>query len=118
MAPGAGRRHGLHLCSDGRLTSEPPSAAEQPEEFTYDPKGPVPTVGGPLLLTDGFRPGPLGQAAVEARENVLIFTTEPLPEDAEVTGHVRALTHRLQATPSPTSHRAHPGHTHLEKAAK
>jgi putative CocE/NonD family hydrolase len=81
----------FHLRAGGRLTREPPSTAEQAEEFTYDPMDPVPTTGGALLMTDGFRPGPLDQTAVEAREDVLVFTTEPLAEDLEVTGRVRAL---------------------------
>ncbi|MCX4437795.1 CocE/NonD family hydrolase [Streptomyces mirabilis] len=87
----------FHLRADGRLTREPPSAAEQAEEFTYDPMDPVSTtsgallMGGGLLNTDEFRPGPLDQAAVEAREDVLVFTTELLTEDVEVTGRVRAV---------------------------
>ncbi|WP_086799913.1 CocE/NonD family hydrolase [Streptomyces caniscabiei] len=81
----------FHLRADGRLTPEPPSAAERPEEFTYDPMDPVPTTGGALLLAQEFRPGPLEQAAVEAREDVLVFTTAPLAEDVEVTGRVRAV---------------------------
>ncbi|WP_045561701.1 CocE/NonD family hydrolase [Streptomyces sp. FxanaA7] len=81
----------FHLRAEGGLTPEPPSAAERPEEFTYDPMNPVRTVGGALLLTDDFRPGPLDQTAVEAREDVLVFTTEPLAEDIEVTGRVKAV---------------------------
>ncbi|MDQ1072560.1 CocE/NonD family hydrolase [Streptomyces canus] len=81
----------FHLRADGRLTPEPPSTAEQADQYTYDPMDPVPTTGGALLMTDDFRPGPLDQAAVEAREDVLVFTTEPLTEDVEVTGRVRAV---------------------------
>ncbi|WP_017584118.1 CocE/NonD family hydrolase [Nocardiopsis valliformis] len=81
----------FHLRADGRLTSEPPSTAEGVGEFTYDPMDPVPTTGGALLMSEEFRPGPLDQAAVEAREDVLVFTTEPLTEDVEVTGRVRAV---------------------------
>ncbi|WP_274383870.1 CocE/NonD family hydrolase [Saccharothrix deserti] len=81
----------FHLRADGRLTREPPSTAEQAEEFTYDPMDPVPTTGGALFMSDEFRPGPLDQTVVEAREDVLVFTTEPLPEDVEVTGRVRAV---------------------------
>ncbi|MEU1276213.1 CocE/NonD family hydrolase [Streptomyces sp. NPDC005799] len=81
----------FHLRADGRLTSEPPSTSEQPDEFTYDPMDPVPTTGGALLLADEFRPGPLDQAAVEAREDVLVFTTDPLAEDTEVTGRVKVI---------------------------
>lgn len=81
----------FHLRADGRLTQEPPAVAEQAEEFTYDPMDPVPTTGGALLMTDEFRPGPLDQRDVEAREDVLVFTTEPLAEDVEVTGRVKAV---------------------------
>ncbi|MFE9644441.1 CocE/NonD family hydrolase [Streptomyces sp. NPDC006365] len=81
----------FHLRADGSLSLEPPSTAEQPEEFTYDPMDPVPTAGGAVLMTDEFRPGPLDQTAVEAREDVLVFTTNPLAEDVEVTGRVQAV---------------------------
>ncbi|MGW7169929.1 CocE/NonD family hydrolase [Streptomyces sp. NPDC054884] len=81
----------FHLRADGRLTREPPAVAEQAEEFTYDPTDPVPTTGGASLMTDEFRPGPLDQRDVEAREDVLVFTTEPLTEDIEVTGRVKAV---------------------------
>ncbi|MFF4274302.1 CocE/NonD family hydrolase [Streptomyces sp. NPDC001536] len=81
----------FHLRADGRLTQEPPAVAEQAEEFTYDPMDPVPTTGGALLMSEEFRPGPLDQRDVEAREDVLVFTSEPLAEDVEVTGRVRAV---------------------------
>ncbi|TQE29972.1 CocE/NonD family hydrolase [Streptomyces ipomoeae] len=87
----------FHLRADGRLTPEPPSTAERAEEFTYDPMDPVPTTGGALLMGSGLlmadesRPGPLDQTAVEAREDVLVFTTEPLAEDVEVTGRIKAV---------------------------
>ncbi|MDX3246359.1 CocE/NonD family hydrolase [Streptomyces sp. ME18-1-4] len=90
----------FHLRADARLTQEPPSTAEQAEDFTYDPMNPVPTTGGALLLTDEFRPGPLDQAAVEAREDVLVFTTEPLAEDTEVTGRVKVILHAATHGPS------------------
>ena len=48
-------------------------------------------MGGGLLMTDEFRPGPLDQVAMEAREDVLVFTTEPLAEDVEVTGRIKAV---------------------------
>jgi putative CocE/NonD family hydrolase len=80
----------FHLRTDGRLTLEPLSTAEPAEEFTYDSMDPVPTTGGALLIAEEFRPGQSDQSAVEARDDVLVFTTEPLAEDLEVTGRVRA----------------------------
>ncbi|MET7479127.1 CocE/NonD family hydrolase [Streptomyces sp. NPDC005648] len=90
----------FHLRTNGRLTPEPPTADEQPEHFTYDPMKPVPTTGGALLIGDDFRPGPLDQVAVEARDDVLVFTTQPLTEDTEVTGRIKAVLHAATDGPS------------------
>jgi putative CocE/NonD family hydrolase len=50
----------------------------------------VPTVGGPLCC-DGEHgpPGPRDQRGVEARDDVLVYSTPPLAQDIEVTGPVR-----------------------------
>jgi putative CocE/NonD family hydrolase len=55
----------------------------------YDPANPVPTVGGPLCC-DGVHlaPGPRDQGLVEARQDVLVYSTPALEEDVEVTGPV------------------------------
>jgi len=69
------------------LTAAAPS--EPPDTYTYDPANPVPTVGGPLCC-DGnhLPPGPRDQKEVEARPDVLVYSTPPLDEDLEVTGPV------------------------------
>jgi putative CocE/NonD family hydrolase len=61
----------------------------------------VPTIGGALLMSNEFPAGPLDQARVEARPDVLVYTTDPLTEDIEVTGRVRA--HLTAATDAPTT---------------
>jgi putative CocE/NonD family hydrolase len=92
----------LFLRADGRLTHEPPPAAgEGTDAYVYDPADPVPTTGGALFMSTEFRPGPLDQARVEARPDVLVYTTEPLAEDMEVTGRIRAFIHA--ATDAPTT---------------
>jgi hypothetical protein len=49
----------------------------------------VPTVGGPLCCDGQHLPaGPRDQKEVEARQDVLVYSTEPLAEDVEVTGPV------------------------------
>ena len=59
------------------------------DHFTYDPANPVPTVGGPLCCdATHLPPGPRDQKAVEARPDVLVYSTEPLDKDTEVTGPV------------------------------
>ncbi|MFD5270326.1 CocE/NonD family hydrolase [Streptomyces sp. NPDC058335] len=55
------------------------------------------TKWGPRVGT----PGPLDQVRVEARPDVLVYTTEPLAEDVEVTGRVRAFVDA--ATDAPTT---------------
>jgi len=63
--------------------------AEPPDSFVYDPANPVPTVGGPLCCdVVHLAPGPRDQRQVEARPDVLVYSTPPLKEDREVTGPV------------------------------
>ncbi|WP_255345574.1 CocE/NonD family hydrolase [Streptomyces chartreusis] len=91
----------LFLRADGGLAFDAPQADEGSDTYVYDPDDPVPTTGGALLMSSEFRSGPLDQAAVEERSDVLVYTTEPLTEDMEVTGRVRALVHA--ATDAPTT---------------
>ena len=61
-----------------------------PEDtYIYDPANPVPTVGGPLCCDAvHLAPGPRDQKEVEARSDVLVYSTRPLDQDLEVTGPV------------------------------
>lgn len=72
------------LSGDGTLSLEHPGD-EPVDTYTYDPEDPVPSVGGKTLGL-GSLPGPFDQRAVEARPDVLCYTTPPLPADLEVTG--------------------------------
>jgi len=59
------------------------------DSYIYDPANPVPTVGGPLCCdTVHLAPGPRDQKEVEARPDVLVYSTGTLVEDLEVTGPV------------------------------
>jgi len=76
------------LSGDGMLsTSAPPS--EHADQYVADPGDPVPTYGGPLCC-DGehLRPGAVDQRPVEARSDVLVYTTAAFKDDFEVTGPV------------------------------
>ena len=70
----------------GSLSSEPPA---QPgvSSFRYDPADPTPSVGGQLLSN---KAGPVDNQALEARPDVLVFTSPPLAADLEVIGPVSA----------------------------
>jgi putative CocE/NonD family hydrolase len=73
---------------DGAL-SIAPAATETADKFVYDPANPVPTVGGPLCCDAvHLAPGPRDQKEVESRPDVLVYSTEPLEQDLEVTGPV------------------------------
>ena len=73
--------------SGGRLTTERPEAPEPAASWIYDPRHPVPSRGGAML---GPRAGIERQNDVEARRDVLVYSTAPLASDLEVTGPVSA----------------------------
>ena len=79
------------LDGDGRLDRRRPRAQPQ-DQFVYDPGDPAPTHGGPVCCNPNVFPwGPRDQRAVEQRRDVLVYTTDALKRDLEVTGPVRAL---------------------------
>ena len=72
---------------DGTLgTSPPPDGAPQ-DSFQYDPANPVPTVGGQTEFPPDQR-GPQDRRPVQKRDDVLIYSSEPLPRKLEVTGPI------------------------------
>ena len=80
-----GRANSLH--GDGTLSPEEPGD-EPPDQFTYDPDRPVPTIGGNHCCGEILRSGAFDQRPVERRDDVLVYTTPPLERDLEVTGPV------------------------------
>jgi putative CocE/NonD family hydrolase len=63
--------------------------SEAADTYVYDPANPAPTVGGPLCCdSPHLAPGPRDQKEVEARPDVLVYSTPPLDENLEVTGPV------------------------------
>jgi len=69
----------------GKLSEAIVAEAKSGSAYQYDPKNPVPTVGGALLFG---KKGPLDQRAIGERKDVLKFATAPLEAPAEVTGYV------------------------------
>jgi putative CocE/NonD family hydrolase len=88
-----------YLHAGSSLSTSLPRAGAAASHFSYDPSNPVPTVGGPTLISGGpdggvtWMGGPRDQRVVEERPDVLSFTSEALPESLEVTGPLSVTLH-------------------------
>ena len=81
------------LNGDGVLTTKPPSK-DVPDDFTYDPMHPVPSHGGNVCCqANALSGGALDQREIEARPDVLVYTSEPLKEGIEVSGPMEFTTY-------------------------
>jgi putative CocE/NonD family hydrolase len=87
--------HANTAAGDGRLSTTPP-ASEPQDHYKYDPNDATPFVLIPGALQLGTTED---QRAVEARSDVLVFTTEPMQEDLEVTGPVRVTLFAASSAP-------------------
>ena len=98
--PGGSEKLTLYLSSDGKanslfgdgaLTADPPTR-EAADRFTYNPTVPVPSLGGGICCIGGaVDAGAFDQRSVEARADVLVYTSEPFSENLEVTGTVEVI---------------------------
>ncbi len=68
---------------DGTLSVAIPTGMPHSDTYTYDPLHPVPTAGGAMI---GPAAGIARQNDIEARPDVLVYSTPPLDDDLEVTG--------------------------------
>ena len=76
------------LLGDGRLSPERPGD-EPSDAYEYNPAFPTPTRGGGTCCNPEIVDwGSFDQRPVEYRNDVLVYTSEPLEEDLEVTGPV------------------------------
>jgi putative CocE/NonD family hydrolase len=81
--------HANSVFGDGFLSAD--MATSGSDTFTYDPMNPVPALGGGVCCNRGAAlGGSFDQRGIEARADVLVYTSEPLEEDLDVTGFVRA----------------------------
>ena len=78
------------LRGNGRLVRQSP-VREASDIFLYDPENPVSTRGGCTLMPGAQSKGPQEQQVIEERDDVLVYTSEPLVEPLEVTGPVEAI---------------------------
>jgi hypothetical protein len=98
------------LHEDGSLSTEAPAADASSTSYDFDPRDPTPSVGGNVSSAQGILlQGAYDQRGGEhiwnwteplplsARRDVLVFQTEPLQADLEVTGEIEV---RLWASSS------------------
>jgi len=79
------------LFGEGTLLTTKPGSKKGSDTFPYDPLTPVPSVGGGVCCIGGaVEAGSFDQRNVEARHDVLVYTSEPLKEGIEVTGWIEA----------------------------
>ncbi|MEV0615398.1 CocE/NonD family hydrolase [Nonomuraea sp. NPDC050404] len=84
------------LHPDGGLSRNPHDGHSSPSRYRYDPADPTPTVGGTQV---GLSAGAKDNRAIEARADVLTFTTAPLTDDVEAVGPVRVRLHTRSDNP-------------------
>jgi uncharacterized protein len=71
----------------GKLSTAAPAADDAPDSYIYDPADPVPSLGGHSCCNALSGPqGPYDQIPVEQRSDVLVYSSDPLSSDTEVTG--------------------------------
>lgn len=102
--PSNAKSQAFHLSSDGLLSVVPVSSDMARRSFTFDPRHPVPTIGGAVSSGEPvMRGGPFDQREsadffgcqppflpLGSRSDILVFQTPVLDEDVEISGPVEA----------------------------
>ena len=78
---------------DGRLSSKP-SSSERWDAYAYDPRDPVMSLYGDEMYTE-----PTDQRPLAHREDILVYQTERLAEELEVTGSPQVAIHASSSAP-------------------
>ena len=76
-----------YMHGNGSLSTKKPAQASS-LSFKYDPRNPVPSIGGDVFIHQGV--GPKDQRVLKDRKDILRFTSETLKEPLEITGKVLA----------------------------
>jgi uncharacterized protein len=81
-----GKANTLH--GDGALTAAAPDG-DKADAFTFDPLNPVLSYGGNVCCTGtAVQAGAFDQRRMEARDDILVYTSEPFKEGTEVSGPI------------------------------
>ena len=81
-----GEGHANSMFGDGSMDFERCEAEEPADSFIYDPANPVPTLGGNIAPLPWTVAGAIDRRCVERRDDVLVYDTDVLEEDLEITG--------------------------------
>ena len=95
--------------ADGSLSPGKPREASASTTYTFDPRNPVPTVGGgsSARLKDGaydqredvrFPPSKPPYLPLRSRADVVVFQTEPLTDDVTIIGPITVVLHASAST--------------------
>lgn len=78
-----------YLHGDGSVTTSPPSSngLSESTSFVHDPSNPIGTKGGNNLFSDAPC-GPLDQAEIDERDDVVVFQTPVFEEELPLTGAI------------------------------
>jgi putative CocE/NonD family hydrolase len=76
-----GQGQAVTAAGEGRLSLEAPGNAEPTDHYVFDP-------ANPIWDAQFETSGALDQASFESREDVLVYTTDPLEQDLEITGEM------------------------------
>jgi hypothetical protein len=85
--PGPPRLERRYLIGDHTLSTAPALPCP-PSRYRYDPADPTPNRGGAIFAFTGA--GPVWQSRLEARADVLTFTSSPLPDPLTIIGNAEA----------------------------
>jgi uncharacterized protein len=91
----------FYFHADGSMSTQPPTEPSSSTTYDFDPRDPVPTIGGnvssatEIMLQGAWdqREGAhvwnsAGELPLSASRDVLVFTTPPLTSDVEITGPI------------------------------
>lgn len=95
--------------ADGSLSTAKPTAGSSATTYAFDPRNPVPTIGGgaSARLKDGaydqredprFPPSKPPYLPLRARSDIVVFQTEPLAEDVTVVGPIKVVLYASAST--------------------
>ncbi|MCH1431865.1 MAG: CocE/NonD family hydrolase [Flavobacteriaceae bacterium] len=77
---------------DGKLTPYPDQRGKRSDSFDYDPMNPVTSYGGGVCCTgNAVQGGAFDQREMEEREDILVYTSDPLEEGIEMSGFIESV---------------------------